>query len=79
MAEEGSEIVVVDIPSHHHISPQVSDLNARSVIILAIMLTSSLIFMMILFFKLAQLLFSTLMRIVKLIPTGMLTLEPLIT
>ena len=62
VAEEGS--AVVDIPSHHHISPPVVDLNARSAIILAIMLTGATIFMMIFLFRLAQLLFFTLMRIV---------------
>ena len=62
VAEAGSVVVVVNVPSHHHISPPVADLNARSAIILAIMLTNATIFMMI---QLAQLLFSTLMRRVQ--------------
>jgi len=33
--------MIVDVPSHHHISLLVADLNARSAIILAIMLTSA--------------------------------------
>jgi len=45
----------------HHISLSVADLNTRSAIILAIMLTSATIVMMI---RLAQLLFFILMRIV---------------
>ena len=65
VAEAGSVIVVVDVPFYHHISPLVADLNARSAIVLAIMLTSATIIMMILLFQLAQLLFSTLMRIVQ--------------
>jgi len=76
VAEAGSVVVIVDVPSYHHISPSVADLNARSAIILAIMLTNAIIVMII---RLAQLLFSTLMRIVQSIPTYMLTLEPLIT
>ena len=73
VAEAGS--AVVDVPSHHYISPLVADLNARFAIVLAIMLTNATIVIMI---QLAQLLFSTLMGIVQSIPTGM-TLEPLIT
>jgi len=33
--------VIVDVPSHHYISPPVADLNARSVIVLVIMLTNA--------------------------------------
>ena len=51
VAEAGS--AVVDVPSHHHISPPVADLNVRSAILLALMLTSATIVMMI---RLAQLL-----------------------
>ena len=51
---------IVNVPSYHHISPSVADLNARSAIVLAIMLSSATIIMMILLFGLAQLLFSTL-------------------
>ena len=76
VAEAGNTIMVVDIPSHHHISPLVADLNVRSAIVLTILLTSATIVMMI---RLAQLLFSTLMGIVQSIPTGMLTPKPLIT
>ena len=76
MAEAVSVVVVVDVPSFRHISPPVADLNARSAIVLAIMLTNAIIVMM---FRLAQLLFSTLMGIVQSIPTSMLTPEPLIT
>jgi len=76
VAEAGSVVVVVDVPSYRHISPPVADLNTRSAIILTIMLTNVTIVMMI---RLAQLLFSTLMGIVQSIKTGMLTLEPLIT
>jgi len=49
VAEAGSAvvIVVVDVPSHHYISPPVADLNARSAIVLAIMLTNATIIMMI--------------------------------
>ena len=68
VAEAGSAVVVVDVPSYRHISPPVADLNARSVIVLAIMLTNATIVMMV---QLAQLLFSTLMGIVQSIPTGM--------
>ena len=46
VTEAGS--VVVDVPSHHHISLSVADLNARSAIILAIMLISATIVMIIL-------------------------------
>ena len=74
VAEAGS--AVVDVLSYRHISPPVVDLNARSAIVLAIMLTNATIVMMI---RLAQLLFSTLMRIVQSIPTGMSTPEPFIT
>ena len=73
---ETHSLMVVDVPSYHHINPPVADLNARSAIILAIMLTNATIIMMI---RLAQLLFSTLMGIVQSIPTDMLTPEPLIT
>ena len=38
VAEAGSLIVVMDVPSHHYFSPSVADLNARSAIVLAIML-----------------------------------------
>ena len=76
VAEVGSAVMVVEVPSHHHISSPVADLNARSAIILAIMLTNATIVMII---RLAQLLFSTLMGIVQSIPTAMLTPEPLIT
>ena len=38
VAEVGSTVVVVDVSSHHRISPQVADLNAISVIVLTIML-----------------------------------------
>ena len=76
VAETGSAVVVVDVPSYRHISPPVTDLNARSVIVLAIRLTHATIVMMI---RQAQLLFSTFMGIVQSIPTGMLTPEPLIT
>ena len=76
VAEAGSAIVVVDVPFHHHIGLPVANLNARSAIILTIMLTNAIIVMMI---RLAQLLFSTLMGIVQSIPTGMLTPKPLIT
>ena len=76
VAETGSTVVIVDVPSHHHISPLLADLNARSAIILAIMLINTTIVMMI---RLAQLCFSTLMGIVQSIPTGMLIPEPLIT
>ena len=76
MAKAGSMIMVIDIPSHHHISPPVADLNAKSAIVLAIMLTSATIVMMI---QLVQLLFCTLMRIVQSIPIGVLTSESLIT
>ena len=69
----------VDVASHHHISLSVADLNARSAIVLAIMLTSSIIVMMIFLLQLAQLLFSTLMIMIQSIPTGMLTPEPPIT
>jgi len=75
VAEAGNVIVVMDVPSYHHISPPVADLNARSTIVLAIMLTNATIVMMI---RLAQLIFSTLVGIVQSIPTSMLTLEPLI-
>ena len=53
VAEAGSAVVVVDVPSHHHISAPVADLNATSAIILVIMLTNATIIMMI---RLAQLL-----------------------
>ena len=76
VAEAGSAVVVVDVPSYRHISPPVVDLNVRSAIVLAIMLTNATIVMMI---RLAQLLFSTLMGIVQSILTDMLTMEPLIT
>ena len=76
MAEAGSAVMVVDVPFYRHISLSVADLNARSATVLAIMLTNATIVMMI---RLAQLLFSTFMGIVQSIPTGMLTLEPLIT
>ena len=76
VTEAGSAVVVVDVPSHHHISPPVTDFNARSAIVLAIMLTNVTIVMII---RLAQLHFSPLMGIVQSIPTGMLTPEPLIT
>ena len=76
VVEAGSAVVVMDVPSYRHINPPVVDLNARSVIVLAIMLTNATIVMMI---RLAQLLFFILMGIVHLIPTGMLTLNPLIT
>ena len=76
VVKAGSAVVVVDVPSYHHISPLVADLNARSAIILAIMLTNATIVMII---RLAQLLFSTFMGIVQSIPTGMLTPESLIT
>ena len=33
VAEAGSVVVVVNVPSHHHISLQVADLNARSAIV----------------------------------------------
>ena len=72
VAEAGSAVEVVDVPSHHHISPSVANLNARCAIVLAIMLINVTIVMMI---RLAQLLFSTLTGIVQLIPTGMLTSE----
>ena len=67
VAEAGSAVVVMDVPSYRHISPPVVDLNARSVIVLAIMLTNGTIVVMI---RLAQLLFSNLMGIVQSIPTG---------
>ena len=76
VAEAGSVVVIVDVPSYHHISSPVADLNARFAIILAIMLTNAIIVIMI---RLAQLLFCTLMGIVQSIPTGMLTPVPLIT
>ena len=76
VAEAGSAVVIVHVPSHHDISPPVANLNVRSAIVLAIILTNSTIVMMI---QLAQLFFSTLMGIVQSIPTGMLTPEPLIT
>ena len=43
VAEAGSAVVVVivNVPSHHYISPPVADLNARSVIVLVIMLTNA--------------------------------------
>ena len=63
VAEVGSAIVM-DVPSHGYTSPPVASLNARSAIILASMLTSATIVMMILLLRLAQLLFSTLMRII---------------
>ena len=47
VAEAGSAVVVVDVPSYRHISPPVADLNARSAIVLAIMLTNVTIVMMI--------------------------------
>ena len=47
VAKAGSAVVVVDVPSYHHISPQVVNLNARSAIVLAIMLTNVTIVMMI--------------------------------
>jgi len=47
MAEAGSTVMVMDVPSHHLISPLVADLNVRFAIILAIMLTSATIVMMI--------------------------------
>ena len=76
VAEAGSTVVVMNVPSHHHVSPPMADLNARSAIVLTIMLTNATIVLMI---GLAELLFSTLMGIVQSIPTGMLTPEPLIT
>ena len=79
MAEAGRTIVVVDVPSYHHISPPITDLNTRSAIILAIMLANATIVMIIFLLQLAPVLFSTFMGIVQLIPTGMLTPEPLIT
>ena len=65
VAEAGSTFVITNIPSHHHISLLMVNLNVRSAIVLAIMLTSATIVMMI---WLAQLLFSTLMGIVQSIP-----------
>ena len=47
VAEAGSAVVVVDVPSYHHISLPVADLNARSAIVLVIMLTNATIVMMI--------------------------------
>ena len=47
VAEEGSAVVVVDVPSYRHISLPVANLNARFAIILAIMLTNATIVMMI--------------------------------
>ena len=61
VVEAESVVMVMDIPSHHHISPSVVDLNAISAIVLAIMLTNGTIVMLI---RLAQLLFSNLMGIV---------------
>ena len=79
VAEVGSVVMVVDVPSHHHISMSVADLNTRSAIVLVIMLISATIVIMVLLLRLAQLHFSTLMRIIQAIPTGMLTLKPLNT
>jgi len=76
VAETGSAVVVMDVPSHHNISSLVADLNAKFTIILAIMLTSASIVMMI---WLTQLLFFTLMVIVQSILIGMWTIDPLIT
>ena len=39
VAEAGSAIMVVDVPSRHYINPSVADLNARSAIVLVIILT----------------------------------------
>ena len=64
VAEAGSAAIVVDVSSHHAFSLPVADLNARSAIVLTIMLTIATIVMIIFLLRLAQLLFSTLMRIV---------------
>jgi len=47
VAEAGSAVVVMDVPSYHRISPPVADLNTRSAIVFANMLTNATIVTMI--------------------------------